>query len=63
MALPEEGREPDMSVILIVLRGPTEFVEKVYASDQHCIRKKKIIPVIHKKSVFPLTIIYLPPFE
>jgi hypothetical protein len=59
MALPEEGREPDMSVILTVLRGPTESVEKVYASDQPCMRKRKIIPVIHKKSAFPLTIIYL----
>ena len=27
MALPEEEREPDMSVILTVLRGPTEFVD------------------------------------
>jgi hypothetical protein len=63
MALPEEGREPDMSVILTVLRGPTEFVEKVYASDQPCMRRRKIIPVTLKKSAFPLTIIYSPPFE
>jgi hypothetical protein len=60
MAAPETGREPDISVILIVLRAPTEFVEKVYASDKPCMRKRKIIPVIHKKSVFPLTITYLP---
>jgi hypothetical protein len=29
MALPEEGREPDMSVILTVLRGPTVFMAKL----------------------------------
>jgi hypothetical protein len=29
MALPEEGREPDMSVILTVLRGPTVFTAKL----------------------------------
>jgi hypothetical protein len=59
IVFPEKPREPDMSVILIVLKGPTEFVEKVYASDRPCIRKRKIIPVIHKESAFPLTIMYL----
>jgi hypothetical protein len=29
MAAPEEGREPDMSVILTVLRGPTVFAAKL----------------------------------